>query len=42
MLLGRFHSGDHVLADTEDGTTVIFKIVEDEKGEEPQKELAST
>ncbi len=42
MLLGRFHSGDHVLADTEDGTTVIFKIIEPEKPEEPQKELAST
>jgi ATP-dependent Clp protease ATP-binding subunit ClpC len=40
MLLGRFHSGDHVLADTEDGTTVVFKIVE--PTEEPEKELASS
>jgi len=41
MLLGRFHSGDHVLADTEDGTTVLFKIVEPTEGE-PEKELASS
>jgi len=39
MLLGRFHSGDNVMADTEDGKTVIFKIKEEQ---EPEKELAAS
>jgi ATP-dependent Clp protease ATP-binding subunit ClpC len=39
LLLGRFQAGDHVLADTEDGVTVIFKIVENQ---EPPKELAES
>ena len=40
MLLGRFQSGDRILADTEDGKLVVFKRVEE--GAEPeQKELVS-
>jgi len=40
MLLGRFQSGDVVIADLEEGTkTVIFKIKE---GQEPEKALASS
>jgi len=42
LLLGRFQNGDLVLADTEDGKTVIFKRQAAETGEPPQKELAST
>ena len=41
LLLGRFQSGDHVLADTEDGDTVIFKHVAPEGLELPEKELVS-
>ena len=41
MLLGRFQSGDHILADTdEDGKTVVFKRIE-EGSLEPEKELVS-
>lgn len=40
FLLGRFQAGDHILADTEDGTTVIFKRLNTEGGEAPEKELA--
>jgi len=39
MLLGRFHSGDVVVADTSDGESVIFTIKEKP---EPEKELATT
>ncbi len=42
LLLGRFQSGDVILADTEDGKTVFFKRQEGELPEPPQKELAST
>jgi ATP-dependent Clp protease ATP-binding subunit ClpC len=42
LLLGRFQSGDMILADMEDGKTVIFKRQSAEPGEPPQKELAST
>jgi len=42
LLLGRFQSGDLILADTEDGKTVFFKRQSAEPGEPPQKELAST
>jgi len=41
LLLGRFQKGDHVLADTEDGQTVIFKRGEGVDGSEPEKELVS-
>jgi len=42
MLLGRFHAGDHILADIEtDGTTVIFRNVTPEDQETPAKELVS-
>jgi len=39
LLLGRFQKGDAILADTEDGKTVIFKRKEAEGGAEPEKEL---
>ncbi len=38
MLLGRFQKGDRILADTEDGKTVVFKRQE-EGDAEPEKEL---
>lgn len=41
LLLGRFQRGDRVLADTEDGQTVIFKRVEVEGGSESEKELVN-
>ncbi len=42
LLLGRFHTGDEVLADVdEDGKTVIFKRTNAEGGEAPPKELVS-
>jgi ATP-dependent Clp protease ATP-binding subunit ClpC len=44
MLLGRFQSGDRILADTEDGKLVIFKRLSDEpdpEASEPEKELVS-
>jgi ATP-dependent Clp protease ATP-binding subunit ClpC len=41
MLLGRFQAGDHILADTEDGTTVVFKVLPREGGEAPEKELVT-
>ena len=41
FLLGRFQSGDNILADTEDGTTVIFKRLDPENGESKEKELVS-
>jgi ATP-dependent Clp protease ATP-binding subunit ClpC len=41
LLLGRFHAGDRILADTEDGTTVIFKRMDAEGGQAPEKELVS-
>jgi len=42
LLLGRFHTGDEVLADVEeDGKTVIFKRTNSEGGEVPPKELVS-
>jgi len=41
MLLGRFQSGDNILADTEDGETVFFKRVDPESGEAKEKELVS-
>jgi ATP-dependent Clp protease ATP-binding subunit ClpC len=41
MLLGRFQSGDNILADTEDGKTVIFKRVEEPTGKKKEKELVS-
>jgi ATP-dependent Clp protease ATP-binding subunit ClpC len=39
LLLGRFQEGDNVLADTEDGTTVVFKRQDPEGGEQKEKEL---
>jgi len=39
MLLGRFHSGDRVLAETEDNRTVIFRIVD---SADAPKELATS
>jgi ATP-dependent Clp protease ATP-binding subunit ClpC len=39
MLLGRFQAGDTILADTEDGKTVVFKRQEPEDGSAPEKEL---
>ncbi|RYG23761.1 ATP-dependent Clp protease ATP-binding subunit, partial [bacterium] len=39
MLLGRFQAGDTILADTEDGKTVVFKRQEPEGGSAPEKEL---
>ena len=41
FLLGRFQSGDNILADTEDGQNVIFKSVDAEGGEAKEKELVS-
>jgi ATP-dependent Clp protease ATP-binding subunit ClpC len=41
FLLGRFQAGDHILADTEDGTTVVFKRQSTEDGEAKEKELVS-
>lgn len=42
MLLGRFQSGDAILADTEDDLkTVIFKVLPKQDGEAPEKELVS-
>jgi ATP-dependent Clp protease ATP-binding subunit ClpC len=42
LLLGRFNTGDEVLADLEeDGKTVIFKRTNAEGGEAPPKELVS-
>ena len=39
MLLGRFQKGDAILADTEDGKTVIFRRKEEGGEPEPEKEL---
>ncbi|RYG41599.1 ATP-dependent Clp protease ATP-binding subunit ClpC, partial [bacterium] len=39
LLLGRFQKGDAIVAETEDGKTVIFKRKEPETGTEPEKEL---
>lgn len=43
LLLGRFQSGDHILADTDpdDPKTVIFKAVPKTVEEEPEKELVT-
>jgi ATP-dependent Clp protease ATP-binding subunit ClpC len=43
MLLGRFQSGDRILADTEDGKLVVFKRQDplDGSGPESEKELVS-
>ncbi|HWD40151.1 MAG TPA: ATP-dependent Clp protease ATP-binding subunit [Fimbriimonas sp.] len=42
MLLGRFQSGDHILADTEDGKTVIFKTIDpNEPPPAKEKELVT-
>ncbi len=42
FLLGRFQAGDKILAETEDGETVIFKRVEPGGGESKEKELVSS
>jgi ATP-dependent Clp protease ATP-binding subunit ClpC len=42
MLLGRFHSGDHVLAEIspDDEKSVLFRIADPSEGAPPEKELA--
>jgi ATP-dependent Clp protease ATP-binding subunit ClpC len=42
MLLGRFQSGDHIMADTEDNKTVVFRRLENEGSEPQEKELVSS
>jgi ATP-dependent Clp protease ATP-binding subunit ClpC len=41
MLLGRFHAGDAILADTEDGKNVIFRVLPKESDESEEKELVN-
>lgn len=41
MLLGRFHAGDAILADSEDGKTVFFRALPKEGGEAEEKELVN-
>lgn len=41
LLLGRFHPGDNILADLDEGKTVIFKVKEAEGGLEKEKELVA-
>jgi len=41
LLLGRFHAGDNILADLDEGKTVIFKLKEAEGGLEKEKELVA-
>jgi len=41
LLLGRFHAGDSILADIEDGSTIIFKLRYPEGGSEQEKELVT-
>jgi ATP-dependent Clp protease ATP-binding subunit ClpC len=41
MLLGRFQSGDSILADTEDGDSVFFRLADPQLPSEPEKELVA-
>lgn len=41
LLLGRFQAGDRILAETEDGKTIIFRRQSSEGGEAPEMELVS-
>lgn len=41
MLLGRFQAGDAILADTEDGKTVFFRVLPKEEGEAETKVLVN-